>query len=526
MSSLRFDRTKFACWLVALAFIASSAAQAADPAHVLARPTSELKVVEWQRSAAPKVDGDLSEWPALAHAQASIDAAVAVADNKPQFTADFRADHSGLFVAAIFTPLQLGEYLQFTLALETNITLPANGSSGVALSIMQDCRAQIAAEAIGKSKAHPKCAAFLAVNLAHQKALLQRFRREFSLSAAGFLQSRSSVRTWPSLNSDWQAVYLPEPGVSHFAQQLHASHWQFEWQLPWAALPLTDQRVLEQLYLRIERCAGKNCVALLPANSKSGLDALALRLPAPKFYQLTHCGLPLIAPYRDYWYSAYFQPQASATIDTVFAIAEPYGEYFREPDPARLVPEVARYQYSETKLGADEYVCGPLPFYRNRKLTGSTLFALHPESAKASNTGVYRSMPYTISPVPLKIEVLSPQFALVHEPLNDFVSGSLEGAGAAEPQSISKVWLLDRKRGTWMLLFEESQSVIFSSFYPNHLNSYLKQQNSLVFAEVSYSADLRKINIQFAADLEAGFVQREVLLCLDLKARAYKACQR
>jgi hypothetical protein len=161
-----------------------------------------------------------------------------------------------------------------------------------------------------------------------------------------------------------------------------------------------------------EACVARysGCAALLPVNSKSARDALTLRLPIPKFYQVTHCGLPLIAPYRDYWYSAYFQPQASATIDTVFAIAEPYGEYFREPDPARLVPEVARYQYSQTKLGADEYVCGPLPFYRNRKLTGSTLFALHSELAKASSAGVYRSMPYTNSPAALKIEALSPQF--------------------------------------------------------------------------------------------------------------------
>jgi hypothetical protein len=115
----------------------------------------------------------------------------------------------------------------------------------------------------------------------------------------------------------------------------------------------------------------------------------------------------------------------------------------------------------------------------------------------------------------------------VHEPLNDFVSGSLEGAGGAEPQSISKAWLLDRKRGTWMLLFEESQSVVsYASFYPNTLKSYLKPQGAAGFAEVSFSADLRKISVLFKADLAAEFVQREVLLCLDLKARAYKRCLR
>ena len=525
MSSLRFDGLRFARWLIAFALVASSAAHAENPAHVLVRSTAELPVATWQRSAAANVDGDLSEWQALALAF-KPNAGALPKTSGSQFTADFRADHSGLFVAAVFAPLQSNEHLQFSLALETNIALLASDSPGVGMSIMQECQAQIAAQAVHKSKAHPKCAEFLAVNLAHQQALLRRFRREFSLTAAGFVQSNSTVRTWPSWNQDRKPAYLPKPIASQFAYQQHAGHWQLEWQLPWAALPLTNQRLLERIYLRIERCAGKECVAVLPSNSNSARDALMLRLPTPKFYQVTNCGLPLMAPYRNYWYPAYFQPQASSVIDTVFAIANPYGEYFREQDPSRLVPEVARYQYSETKLAADEYVCGPMLFYRNRKLAGKTLFAQNPETAKASSASVYRSIPYTISPASLKIEVLSHRLALVHEPLNDFVSGSLEGSGAAEPQSISKVWLLDRKRGTWLLLFEESQSVIFSSFYPNYLNNYLKQQDASVFAEVSYSANLREINIQFVADLEAGFAQREIMLCLDLKARAYESCRR
>jgi len=132
---------------------------------------------------------------------------------------------------------------------------------------------------------------------------------------------------------------------------------------------------------------------------------------------------------------------------------------------------------------------------------------------------------YAFSPQPLKIAVLTPRLALVLEPSNDLFSGSLEGGGAAEPQLTSKVWLLDRKLGTWLLLFEASQSIIVSSFFPDYLNQNIKTQGLIVLAEVTHSPDLRTINILFGTNIETGLAEHEVVLCLNLKARAYQLCQ-
>jgi len=519
MSSLLSRAKVFAFWIVGFAFMAGPEAHAQNSSHILATPSAELNVAAWQRSAKPIIDGDLSEWPEL------TDALKTSKNSISPFSAYFRADHTGLFVAAVLAPLRSTERLEFAVALETSIGLPAVGSPGVGVEIVKQCQPQPKTGKTQLEEMQAGCPAFLAVNTAHQDALLHRFRREFILSDAGFLQTNPKVLAWPGTDSERKTGFLPEPGVSNFAQQSRAGKLRLEWHIPWESLPWTNQRLLEKLYLRIERCVGKKCAALLPNNSRASYDALTLRLPIPKFYQVSNCDLPLAAQYRDLWYPGYFQPHAAATIDVVFAIANPYGEYFRGPDLGHRVPEVAVYRYSETKLGPDEYVCGPIPFYRNRKLAGKTLFALHPETAKASSTAYRGPVQYAFLPQPLKIAVLTPRLALVLEPSTDLFSGSLEGGGAAEPQLTSKVWLLDRKLGTWLLLFEASQSIIVSSFFPDYLNQNIKTQGSIVLAEVTHSPDLRTINILFGTNIETGLAEHEVVLCLNLKARAYQLCQ-
>jgi hypothetical protein len=491
---------------------------------VIAKPTMRMQI---QEKAAPiVVDGRLDDWSV----------APLRSDKSPR-SFRFQYGDAGLQFAMTLsaTDIVSAANLRFRFSLIPRMEMTKIGWPGVHLASVETCKLFAKHKRLdnGLSMQHGRewlesCEKFYRLNQQHQRWLESEVVSEFVFDGRKLQRKAPDYQfmlkhPFSEFGTPPMPV-LPSSTEPQFAKREVDGLALLEGLMPWDSLGLSNALKVQLVFVQIERCNGKNkCESLLPTRAEQDYLPLELRLQNPRQYRVSECALPLIGMYQNHFYPGYFRANQDRLIHDVYAIADPFGGYFRGPDEHRRVPAITRYRYSESTLAAPDganastraYVCGPLTAYREgAKLSFAMQELNQPMKLPMSLTWL------SSDPKPLVVKSVNSNLSLVLEPA-DFVGSSTgEGQGGAEAVETMKVWLLDRKAAKFTLLYRFAFS---ESCWPPNVNE-----------GAAISEDLRTLDIRKEpCDYRRGETEtarearvEKFKLCFNTAQRKYIDCER
>ena len=194
------------------------------------------------------------------------------------------------------------------------------------------------------------CQAWLARAVERRSLLARLVSRRFELRAGSSYVETLSTNAARQLTKSDSA--LRPRGIPLLRRRgPTASSSGFDLLIPWEALPPQSSLRMESVSLHIVRAGG------------AGVAPFAIRLAAPRQYVFSPCQLPLVAVIGEYpfqaWPKAFYLPQLNHELNVVYTWEDPTDSYDWSQPALALHRQPANY----VKIGAGEWICGPIPTY-------------------------------------------------------------------------------------------------------------------------------------------------------------------
>jgi hypothetical protein len=384
-------------------------------------------------------DGDSTEWNRPANL---------VSESGDQIW--FASDSTGLVVAGRLRAFSGKDYVELQISSTAKLTLPVIGWPGVALSQSAHCDSlEFAPSQVSFA---PACKAFFAQQHRHQAAVRALFAPRFSMSQLGLVKDSQPVQTF---REDHLLAFTPRAKPEYLMQRTE-NELHFELRLPWAALPPSDHLRIDRLYLRMRRCDGVDCRALLPSYARQPEPAdIEVLLAKPMQYQVTLCDLPLWGAVGNTLSAGYFMPQADLILRETLALSEPTDDYFRGPAPNWRVPEPGVLRFDQQQIGEKQFICGPMTSLRNA--SGLHFAQDKYQRLSTANNNNDRELAVILNEGELgalRIHRLDARYSLVMEPpVGKYRTDSYRHCGG-ETSAGMRVWLLNLEQSNFKKLLE------------------------------------------------------------------------
>lgn len=360
------------------------------------------------------------------------------------------SDSTGLVVAGRLRAFSDNDYVKLQISSTAKLTLPVIGWPGVALAQNSDC--DLPELAPSHASFAPACKAFFAQQQRHQAAVRALFAPRYRVNQLGLVQDSPPVQTLQEAHLlAFTSRAKPEFLMQRMENELH-----FELRLPWAALPPSDHLRIDRLYLRMRRCDGIDCRALLPSYARQKEPAdIEVLLAKPMQYQLTLCDLPLWGAVGNTLSAGYFMPQADLILRETLALSEPMDFHFNGPDINWRVPELGVLRFDQHKIGEKQFICGPMTSLRNAS-------GLHFAQAKyqrlsSANNDNDRELAVILNEGEsgdLRMHRLDARYSLVMEPPVGKMRTDRYRHCGGETGVGMRVWLLDLQQSQFKKMLE------------------------------------------------------------------------